>query len=56
MNASEELFSQRYDDVPRTPHVAQPVETPCATMPFVRPQFFTFSSLNLLYKLLQALW
>src|SRR5918995_4375183 len=26
MNASEELFSQRYDDAPWTPHVAQPVE------------------------------
>ena len=26
MKASEELFSQRYDDAPWTPHVAQPVE------------------------------
>src|ERR687898_2506134 len=26
LNASEELFSQRYDDAPWTPHVAQPVE------------------------------
>ena len=25
LNASEELFSQRYDDAPWTPHVAQPV-------------------------------
>jgi hypothetical protein len=24
VNASEELFSQRYDDAPWTPHVAQP--------------------------------
>jgi hypothetical protein len=26
LNASEELFSQRYDDAPWTPHVAQPVQ------------------------------
>src|SRR5215216_2252833 len=26
LNPSEELFSQRYDDAPWTPHVAQPVE------------------------------
>src|SRR5919106_6627014 len=26
LNASEELFSQRYDDAPWSPHVAQPVE------------------------------
>src|ERR671911_2694241 len=26
VNASEELFSQRYDDAPWSPHVAQPVE------------------------------
>jgi hypothetical protein len=26
VNASEELFSQRYDDAPWTPHVAQPVQ------------------------------
>src|ERR671920_1706009 len=26
LNASEELFSQRYDDAPWTPHVAQSVE------------------------------
>src|ERR687895_1048991 len=26
LNASEELFSQRYDDAPWTPHAAQPVE------------------------------
>src|ERR687889_903865 len=26
LNASEELLSQRYDDAPRTPHVAQPVQ------------------------------
>src|SRR5918994_595372 len=25
LNASEELFSQRYDDAPWSPHVAQPV-------------------------------
>src|ERR671911_928551 len=26
LNASEELFSQSYDDAPWTPHVAQPVQ------------------------------
>src|SRR5215216_2745825 len=26
VNASEELFSQRYDDAPWTPHVAEPVQ------------------------------
>ena len=26
LNASEELFSQRYDDAPWTPHVAEPVQ------------------------------
>src|SRR5918994_2419429 len=26
LNASEELFSQRYDDAPWSPHVAQPVQ------------------------------